>query len=72
MRRDHQRILPHKCSGVTSVTYSCCAFCSQKLTLFLVSVVQSGAAKRHLPDIEKWLQRHPEAGSAWPSWPMSS
>ena len=29
-------------------------------------------SKRHLPDIEQWLQRHPEAGSSWPSWPKAS
>ena len=32
--------------------------------------------KRHLPDIgvepEQWLQRHPEAGSSWASWPEAS
>jgi len=30
----------------------------------------------HLPDgavePEQWLQRHPEAGSSWPSWPKAS
>ena len=25
-----------------------------------------------LPDIEQWLQRHPEVGSSWPSWPEAS
>jgi len=25
-----------------------------------------------LPDIEQWLQRHPEAGPSWPSWPRVS
>ena len=33
-------------------------------------------SKRHLPDRsvepEQWLQRHPEAGSSWPSWPKAS
>jgi len=33
-------------------------------------------SKRYLPDIavepEQWLQRHPEAGSSWPSWPEAS
>ena len=29
-------------------------------------------SERHLPDIEQWLQRHPEAGSSWPSWPKAS
>ena len=27
---------------------------------------------RHLPDIEHWLQRHPEADSSWPGWPKAS
>ena len=25
-----------------------------------------------VPDGEEWLQRHPEAGSSWPSWPKAS
>ena len=25
----------------------------------------------HLPDKEQWLERQPEAGSSWPSWPGS-
>ena len=23
-------------------------------------------------DMKQWLQRHPEAGSSWPSWPRAS
>jgi len=29
-------------------------------------------SERRLPDIEQWLQRHPEAGTSWPSWPKAS
>jgi hypothetical protein len=29
-------------------------------------------APRRPPRIEQWLQRHPEAGSSWPSWPKAS
>ena len=35
-------------------------------------VFQETSARYRAVEPEKWLQRHPEAGSSWSSWPRSS
>ena len=33
---------------------------------------QETSARYRAVEPEQWLQRHPEAGSSWPSWPQAS
>jgi len=33
---------------------------------------QETSARYRALEPEQWLQRHPEAGSSWPSWPKAS
>ena len=35
-------------------------------------VFQETSARYRAVEPEQWLQRHPEAGSSWPSWPQAS
>ena len=35
-------------------------------------VFQETSARYRAVEPEQWLQRHPEAGSSWPSWPKAS
>ena len=35
-------------------------------------VFQETSARYRAVKPEQWLQRHPEAGSSWPSWPQAS
>jgi len=35
-------------------------------------VFQETGARYRAVEPEQWLQRHPEAGSSWPSWPKVS
>jgi len=36
------------------------------------NVFQETSARHRAVEPEQWLQRHPEAGSSWPSWPQAS
>ena len=40
--------------------------------LFTEDVFQETSARYRAVGQEQWLQRHPEAGSSWPSWPKAS
>ena len=35
-------------------------------------VFQETSSRYRAVEPEQWLQRHPEAGSSWPSWPKAS
>ena len=35
------------------------------------NVFQERSARYRAVEPEQWLQRHPEAGSSWPSWPKA-
>jgi len=35
-------------------------------------VFRETSARYRAVEPEQWLQRHPEAGSSWPSWPQAS
>jgi hypothetical protein len=45
------------------------ATCSERLSSD--DEFQDTSARYRAVEPEQWLQRHPEAGSSWPSWPMA-
>jgi len=48
------------------------AFAARSEDLSSDDVFQETSARYRAVEPEQWLQRHPEAGSSWPSWPQAS
>ena len=46
--------------------------CGYEQRLSSDDIFQETSARYRAVEPEQWLQRHPEAGSSWPSWPKAS
>jgi len=47
-------------------------FAAEAVVLDQLLELGLGVARYRAVEPEQWLQRHPEAGSSWPSWPKAS